>query len=327
MPGTPIRPKQATSNPSTKPDPNVKIENPSCLDFPVYMMCFPHTWDTDDPNNWFMQHLSQEEIDENFAKAYGQWMTLYGWLSSENTLVHILPPAGDYPDQVYVANTFLMLCHLPKPVAVIANMQSPPRKGEEKIARVYFEACGYPVDRPPYTWEGEAELKLQKDNIYTGGYGLRTDIRALEWFEEKFDMKVVKCRMTDEKCYHWDCLYHPLTADKALVAVDLLEKKDVKEIEKVCEIIPVSTKLAHAGTTNLVRTVSLLLVASSLQALKKGTKEWDEEMEKEAFLSKVCAKNGLELVAVDLSEFEKSGAACSCLVGHINDAARAQPIV
>jgi N-dimethylarginine dimethylaminohydrolase len=322
----PIRPKQATSTPDKQPDPNVKIRNPSLLDWPVFMMCFPAGWDTDDPNNAFMLEFTEDELQEDYRRAYSEWMSLYGWLTSPETRVLELPSKEDFPDAVYCANVGIILCHGKKPIAVASNYKSPPRKGEYKVFQQFIEMYGYECHRPPFTWEGEADLKHQRDNIYVGGYGQRTDIRALEWFEKKFDMRVIKCRMTDEKLYHWDCTYFPLTAEKALVCTSVLEKSEVREIEKVCEIIDVSRRRAHVGTTNCVRTMTMLLVASSKFVYKEGTKEWKEEVDKENFLQGIAVENGMSLVPVCLSEFEKSGAALSCLVLHVNRAAYAQPI-
>ena len=138
-----IRPKQATSTPQVKPDPNVQIWNPSCLDFPVYGMIFPHEWRTDDPNNVWMKGMTKEEIDEDWAKCYRQWMCLYGWLSSENTLVHVLPSIEYFQDAVYIANIGIMLCHGKKPVFVGSNFKSPPRGGDDKAALDYFAAYEY----------------------------------------------------------------------------------------------------------------------------------------------------------------------------------------
>lgn len=321
-----IRPKQATSNPPQKPDPNIKIRNPSLLDHPVYMMCYPHGWDTDDPNNVWMQNMSPEEIDENFDKARGQWMTLYGWLTSPETRVLELPSGEDWPDAVYCANVGIILCHKEKPIAVVSNYKSPPRKGEDRVAAEFFKMYHYEVHRPATTWEGEADLKHQRDNIYVGGYGQRTDIKTYDWFEREFDMKVIRVRMTDEKLYHFDCEYFPLTAEKAMVCTRVMQRSEIAEIEKVCEIIDVPLRMAHAGATNCVRTVNMLLCASSKFQYQKGSKEWREEVDKEDFLQEIAIEAGMSLVPVDLSEFEKSGAALSCLVCHINRAAYASPI-
>lgn len=328
MPGTPIRPKQATSNPSKKPLPNVQLWNPSTLDFPVYGMIFPHEWNTDDPNNVWMEGMSKEELDEDWAKCYQQWMCLYGWLTSENSLVHVLPSIEYFADAVYIANIGIMLCHQKKPVFVGSNFKSPPRGGEEKAAMDYFGAYQYKTKKCPFFFEGEADLKHVIDNKYIGAYGIRTEKAALEWFEKTYDMSVIPVEMTDERNYHLDTQVFPLTAEKIVVATSLLKPAEIKAIEKIAEIIPVPKKIAFAGTTNCVRTVSMLLCGSSLEALKRSDdeEEWQEQFDKRKFWEEVCVKNGLELVMPDLSEMSKSGADLSCCVFHVNRAAYSQPI-
>jgi N-dimethylarginine dimethylaminohydrolase len=321
-----IRAKQATSKPLVKPDPNVKIENPSMWDVPTYLMSPPLTWDTDEPNNTWMQKMSPEEIEEDFDKARSQWLDLYQFVAAE-ALVYILPPDGDYPDRPYVANVAIVLCHLPKPVVVVANYKSPPRMGEDEGARKFFEMFDYPIERPPFFWEGEAETKHIRDNIYIGGYGIRTDPKVYDWFEKKFDMKVVRCKMTDEKLYHWDCCCAPLTSEDVMVCTSILEKSEVKEIEKVCQIIDVPLRLAHAGITNNVRLVNHVMCGSSVKQMGPKDKDYQVEKDKIVFLEKVCAKQGMEPVMQNISEFEKSGAAVSCLFCHVNRAAYSQPII
>jgi N-dimethylarginine dimethylaminohydrolase len=321
-----VKPKQATAHPSPKPTPNVKLWSPSQLDVPAYMMNFPFTWDTDAPNNAWMTGMSAKELDENWQKAYQQWMDLYNLMAGE-ALVYVMPSDGDFGDQVYVANIGIILNHLPKPVAVVANFKSPPRKGEEGPGRKIFTMMGYPVKRPILTWEGEADLKHVRDNIYVGGYGIRTDPQVYDWFEREFDMKIIRVKMTDDKLYHFDCEFFPLTAEKSLVCTSIMEKSEITQIEKVCEIIPVSLKLAHAGTTNSVRLVNNVICGSSLKALGPKDKDYDDEVQKENFLRMVCAKNGMEPIFCNISEFEKSGAATSCLVCHLNRAAYSQPLI
>ena len=321
-----IKPKQATSKPDKKPDPNVKIRNPTLLDYPVYMMCYPAGWDTDDPNNVWMTKMSEEELDENYDKARGQWMQLYGWLTSPESMVLTLPAGEDFPDAVYCANVGIVLCHLDKPVAIASNYKSPPRKGEYKVFESYMKDWHYEVHRPKTTWEGEADLKHVKDNIYVGGYGIRTDKASFDWMEREFDMQIIKVHMTDDKLYHFDCEFFPLTPEVSMVCTEVMEKEEVKQIEKVCEIRDIPLRMAHAGATNCVRLVNTLFCASSRLQYKEGTKMWDEEFDKEHMLQKIAVESGMSLVPIDLSEFEKSGAALSCLVLHVNRAAYSQPI-
>jgi N-dimethylarginine dimethylaminohydrolase len=326
-----VKPKQAESKPQVKPDPNIKIEIPSLNDFPVYAMIFPHRWDTDERNNYWMKGMSEEEIDEDWAKCYRQWMCLYGWLSSDNTLVLTLPATGQFADAVYIANIGIMLCHTPEPVFVASNFKSPPRRGEEIAALDYFKSYGYKTAKCPYYFEGEADLKHVVDRTYIGAYGIRTERKALDWFSKTYDMNVIPVEMTDERNYHVDTQIFPLTAEKVIVATSLLKPEETKAIEKVAEIISVPSKIAYAGTTNCVRTMNMLLCGSSLEAMNpRGTKdereEWEEQLGKRQFLEKVCEQNGFALVMPDISEMAKSGADLSCCVFHVNRQAYSQPI-
>lgn len=324
----PLRPKQAASKPQQTPDPNVKIENPSLLDFPVYAMIFPHRWDTDDPNNVWMKGMSAEEAKEDWNRCYQQWMCLYGWLSSENTLVLTLPAIGDFADATYIANIGIMLCHLPKPVFVASKYKSPPRRGEEIAALDWFKAQGYKTAKCPHYFEGEADLKSVRDNIYIGAYGIRTERKALDWFASEYDMKVIPVEMTDERNYHLDTQVFPLTAEKVIVATCCFKPEEIKAIEKVCEIIDVPKNIAYAGTTNCVRTVNMLLCGSSLEALVRADdpEEYDEQKNKRRFLQDVCDDHNMQLVMPDLSEIGKGGSDLSCNVFHVNRANYALPI-
>jgi N-dimethylarginine dimethylaminohydrolase len=292
------------------------------------MMCFPFTLDSDNPNNVWMQEMSEEdrEIDQQLARR--QWMDLYQQLAGE-AYVHTLSSTQDFQDLVYIANIGIVLTHLPKPVAVVSNFKSPPRKGEDEIGKREFESMRYPVRRPPagISWEGEADLKHVVDNIYIGGYGIRTDPKVYDWFEKEFDMKVIKVRMTDQKLYHFDCNCFPLTAETVLLCTSIMEPAEIKAVEKVAEVVPVSLALAHAALTNSVRVGSFVITGSTLSGLKPTDDDWDDECKKVAFLERVLPKYSLDPIIVNLSEYEKSGAACSCCVCHLNRQSYAVPMV
>jgi N-dimethylarginine dimethylaminohydrolase len=322
-----IRPKQATSRPLTKPDPNVQLDNPSQSDVPAFLMNRPFSWDCDSPNNVWMQKMSSEEMKPDFQLADKQWLDLYQLLASQG-YVETLPahPSKDFQDLVYVANCGIMLCHLPKPVFVAANFKSPPRKGEEKIAIDHFKLWDYRIERPSTTFEGFADLKPLRDNLYVGGYGIRTDLKTYDWFEREFEMKIIRVRMFDEWCYHFDCCLAALTPETVIACPAIMDKEDVKAIEKVVEIIPVSKRLAHAATTNIVRIGQYIVYGQTLTGLTPKDDDWQDECDKRAFFEKVLPKYGMEPFAWNGSEFEKSGAAASCCVLPINYASFATPI-
>ena len=78
-------------------------ETPSQLHLQSYVMNFPFTLSTTDPNNIWMQELTDEELTVNKSKAYKQFMDLYSFMAG-NSLTYLLPSEGNFQDQVYVAN-------------------------------------------------------------------------------------------------------------------------------------------------------------------------------------------------------------------------------
>ena len=104
-------------------------ETPSHLQLQSYVMNFPFSLSTADPNNIWMQELNEEELQINRPKAYKQFMDLYNFMSGQS-LVYLLPSEGNFQDQVYVANLGLQLPHIKDANKILlSNFTSEPRKG------------------------------------------------------------------------------------------------------------------------------------------------------------------------------------------------------
>ena len=52
-------------------------ETPSQLPIPAFVMNFPFTLDTSNPNNIWMQELEEEALKVNKGVAYRQFLDLY----------------------------------------------------------------------------------------------------------------------------------------------------------------------------------------------------------------------------------------------------------
>jgi N-dimethylarginine dimethylaminohydrolase len=291
---------------------------PTQLKVASFLMNFPFTISIDNPNNVWMEELEDDERQLDYDTAFTQFLELYNYISA-GALVYLLPSQGQFQDQVYVANLGLCLPHLKdQNVVLLSNYKSEPRIGEDKVGRNFFKMMKYQIYQPPTTWEGEADLKYLRDNIYIGGYGIRTDPRTYKWMAEHFDMEIIPVLMDDEYLYHFDCLCFPLTNEKVMLGTKLLDPKDVKRIEKVAEIIDVPTDCCYNGITNSVRLENLIMCASDIASIEKQDNRYQEELKKVEFLNRVCAANGMEAVLFNLSEFTKSGAMLSCCVMHLN---------
>ena len=301
-------------------------ETPSQLPMQSYVMNFPHTLNTENPNNRWMEEMKKEDLIINRSKAYNQWMDLYTFLAG-SSLVNILPSEGNFQDLVYVANMGIYLPHIKdKNLIILSNFTSKPRIGEELVGKKYFEMMGYETIISPHKFEGEADLKFLRDNIYIGGWGQRTEPETYDWMVEKFGMDIIDLEMVDDYLYHLDCTVFPLTTESVMMCTEMYDEEEIKHLEKYVEIIDVNEDDAMGGITNSVRMGNLILCGSNITELKKTDELYKYEKNKINSLELICADFGMEPVIINLSEFYKSGAALSCLVFHQNRVDFLQPL-
>ena len=296
------------------------ISLPSQLKTPSFVLNYPFSLSTKDPNNIWMKELNEKERKVDLEAAHAEFMDFYNYLSSY-CLVYLLPSGKgmQFQDLVYVANIGCMLPHLKEQdTVVISNFKSKPRQGEEEIGKRFFEEMGYKTYKPQFYFEGEAELKYIRDNIYIGGYGLRSDIRAYKELSEKFGMKIITLPLTDEYLYHLDTVLFPINNETILLGTDFLSKKDIQLIEKFVEIIPISKNDCYGGSTNSVRAGKVILNADTTELAGMTTREKNVEIMRIERLTKICADQGLELALFELEEYAKSGALLSCMTFHLN---------
>lgn len=303
--------------------------SPGMLDKPVFLMNCPFSYNTDRPNNAWMYELGDAERKVDRDRAMSQFSQLYNHIASD-ALVFLLPtPAGcKLQDLVFTANLGLVLEHLPgRDTVVLSNYNSDPRLGETEIGERFFRSMGYKTIVSPHKFEGEAELKHLYDDVYIGGYGIRSDREAYEWMEAEFGMHIVKVREVDEHLYHLDCSIFPITPDDTLVCTELFDKDEIKALEEVTNVIDVSADAAYSGICNSVRFHNSVLNASHLHTLRAGSDDYRTELKKNRELEDIVVQLGLETCYFNLSEYHKGGALLSCLLMHLNRRAYAFSLI
>jgi len=299
-----------------------KIKNLSDLDLPAFLMNFPTSFSAKEPNNVWMDDLSKEDLIVDQEVAMAPWMDLYNLIGSSG-ICQILPTPIDcsLQDLVFTANLGVCLSHEGyRDQIILSNFTTKPRIGEENIGYNHFISSGYTVHHCPHKFEGEAELKHLKDNIYVGGYGQRTEIETYNWMEKTFDMKIIKVKSMNPKLYHFDCVCFPITEKAIMLASHEISKESVKELEEVMEIIHVPSKYATAGVTNNVRLHNLILNSSDINDIdaQEESEDFELERDKNLFLEDIAVSLGMEPIFVNLSEYMKGGALLSCMVMHLN---------
>jgi N-dimethylarginine dimethylaminohydrolase len=293
---------------------------PGTLERPAFLMSCPFSYSADRPNNVWMRELCDAERKVDRTKAMSQFAQVYRHMAAD-AFVFLLPTPKSctLQDLVFTANLGIVLEHVPgRNVVVLSSYTSEPRVGETEVGDQFFRAMGYTTVVAPYKFEGEAELKHLHDNVYIGGYGIRSDRRVYDWMEEEFDMQVVKVEEVDEYLYHLDCSIFPATAEDTLVCTELFDKPEVAQMEKVTNVIDVSADACYSGICNSVRHHNAILNASHIHSLRAGTEEYFEEVRKNRELEDLAIKLGLEVCYFNLSEYHKGGALLSCMVMHLN---------
>jgi N-dimethylarginine dimethylaminohydrolase len=298
----------------------VPVARPTRLDRPAFLMAFPYSFATKEPNNVWMQEMTAAEREPDLSRAFAQFLELYRFLGSEG-VVYLLPASAEckLQDLVFTANLGVVLEHVPdREVVVLSNFSSAPRCGETPIGVEFFRALKYDVHVAPACFEGEAELKHLRDNVYIGGYGLRSDLATYDWMEREFGMKVIRVRMRDPYLYHLDCSVFPLTEESTLVCTDLYEPQELAEIARYTNIVDVSVDHAYSGICNSVRVGGTVLNASNLHELRSGTEDYREELSKNRRLEDIAAELAMEVSYFNLSEYMKGGGLLSCMVMNLN---------
>ena len=291
------------------------------LNYPVYMVNFPFTLSNDTPNNIWMDVKTDKKNKKaiNLEKAWAEWLEYYSTLTQFG-LVYVMPSTpSNLQDLVYVANAGIALPQDIAPMTyILSNFRSTPRVCESIVTRNFMSSMGFQVVELQNYFEGAADLKYLYGNTFIGGYGLRSDIKAYEEMMDKFDMKITPIAMYDEYLYHFDCVVFPIDKDNTLVCTEVLDKKDLKKLGKLTNIIPVTFDEACNGTLNSIRLDGSVMNASLVDVFKEGTDDYYNELKRIDRLTKICDDLGLEAIFTPMNELTKSGALLSCCFDRLN---------
>lgn len=308
------------------------------IEFPAFLLNAPLSMSAEIPNNCLMEKRSAEQRRVDRHRALRQFHELYSFLSSF-ALVYLLPSRPGLQDQPSVSNLGVVLPHLSENTVVVSRFRTEPRIREAAVGMDFFRLMNFTVYRPPeyltdrlapetagewsendrrIYFEGEADLKYIKGNLYVGAYGMRTSRSAHFWFSKSFDMEIIPVRIKDERLFHLDCCLLPVTENIMVVCTEVLDQKTLRRIENAVEIIDVPLDAAAFGITNSLLLDRYFLYSSDIEELSKTDPDYPIEDAKIKLLEKISCRLGREPIMFDLTEFYKSGAALSCLLMCLN---------
>ncbi len=255
----------------------------------TFLLCSPDYFIINYSINPWMNGPS---IDLNIAKS--QWESLRDTIIGLGAKVETIKAINGLPDMVFTANAGIVIGNN----FVVSSMKHKERKGESQYFRKWFIDKKYKVIDivPGLTFEGCGD-GIVYNNFLIGGYGYRTDLKALEIIAAKSNLQLQSLKLKDPKFYHLDTCFCIVSNNKAIYYPDAFENGEIKKLEKLIELIPVSKKDAELFMCNSMLVNGVLLIPSKKSSIAKTLRN----------------KYGIRTCTVNVSEFLKSGGSIQCL--------------
>lgn len=258
------------------------------------LMCPPDHYDVDYVINPWMEgnvHKSSRE------RAVSQWQGLHHILK-EYAIVDLVQPQKGWPDMVFTANAGLVLGNQ----VVLSRFFHKERQGEEPHFKQWFEAQGYMVHELPrdLPFEGAGDALLDREGRWLwAGYGFRSELDAHAYLAEWLDIEVLSLRLMDERFYHLDTCFCPLTDGYLLYyppAFDAYSNHLIERRVPAAKRIVVSEVDADNFACNAVNVDRTIVMNRASNDLKQH-----------------LGSLGFTVIETPLTEFLKAGGAAKCL--------------
>jgi N-dimethylarginine dimethylaminohydrolase len=267
---------------------------------PAVLVCPPDYFTIRDVKNPFMD--VEHPVDHALARA--QWEGYCRALNEAGVETLQIQPVEDLEDMVFTANQTFVSFPGRKPFAVPSAMRYASRAREVSYFVDWFRNRGFEivnVNLEGEYLEGNGDLLWHPDGSRVwGGHGFRSTQNGVLVFADAMQSKkitVEPLQLVDERFYHLDTCLAPLTAQAALVYAPAFDE---------------------ASLLKLAAAFPRLYEVSELEALTficNGVVAGDRYIASHAYdgVRAALAREGLDPVIIDLSEFEKSGGSAFCL--------------
>ncbi len=265
-----------------------------------FLMCAPDHYDVDYViNPWMEGNVHKSSRD----RAVEQWQGLFQILK-DRAIVDLVTPEKGVPDMVFTANAGLVLGN----EVVLSRFYHKERQGEEPFFQAWFESQGFTVHVLPkdLPFEGAGDALLDREGRWLwAGYGFRSELDSHPYLAKWLDIEVLSLRLMDERFYHLDTCFCPLTDGYLLYyppAFDAYSNRLIELRVPAEKRIPVSEKDAVAFACNAVNVNRTVIMNKATDELKHR-----------------LSSLGFEVVETPLTEFLKAGGAAKCLTLRVTE--------
>lgn len=258
------------------------------------LMCPPDHYDVDYViNPWMEGNVHKSSRD----RAVEQWQGLFHILK-EHAVVDLVKPEKGWPDMVFTANAGLVS----DKTVVLSRFLHPERQGEEPYFKVWFEQNGFTVHELPkdLPFEGAGDALLDREGRWLwAGYGFRTELDSHSYIAKWLDLEVLSLRLADERFYHLDTCFCPLTDGYLLYyppAFDAYSNRLIEMRVPAEKRIAIDEPDAVNFACNAVNVDRIVIMNKASDRLKQRMTDF-----------------GFQIIETPLTEFLKAGGAAKCL--------------
>ncbi len=269
------------------------------------LMCPPDYFTVDYVINPWM---AGNEDSLNLDRAKQQWQTLKDMIGEFADVVTI-DPQPDLPDMVFTANAGVVYGDK----AIASHFIPQERRGEEKHFKEWFGGNGFELHDldEKIGFEGAGDCLHDRGGpwLWTG-YGFRTEIEAHQEIADFFDLEVISIRLTDDRFYHIDTCFCPLSGGYLMYhppAFDYDSRIAIETRIPPHKRIVVDTLDAGNFACNAVNIGQEVIMNDASEPLKAQLK-----------------MRGFNFHIVQLSEFLKAGGSSKCLTLKLTEPLRAR---
>lgn len=265
-----------------------------------FLMCAPDHYDVDYViNPWMEGNIHKSSRD----RAVEQWQKLH-YIIKDRAIVDLVAPAKGWPDMVFTANAGLVLGKN----VVLSRFYHKERQGEEPFFQKWFEEQGYTVYTLPkdLPFEGAGDALLDREGRWLwAGYGFRSELDSHAYLAQWLDIEVMSLRLMDERFYHLDTCFCPLSGGYLLYYPPAFDSYSNRLIEmRVASEKRIAIAEADAVNfaCNAVNIGNIVILNKASSGLKQRLKE-----------------AGFEVIETPLTEFLKAGGAAKCLTLRVTE--------
>lgn len=270
-----------------------------------FLMCPPDHYDVDYViNPWMEGNIHKSSRD----RAVDQWQKLHHVIK-DHAIVDLVQPEKGVPDMVFTANAGLVLGDN----VVLSRFYHKERQGEEPYFKQWFESQGYTVYELPkdLPFEGAGDALLDREGRWLwAGYGFRSELDSHPYIAKWLDIEVISLRLMDERFYHLDTCFCPLSGGYLLYYPPAFDSYSNRMIEmRVApeKRIAIAEADAVNFACNAVNIDSVVIMNKASDNLKQR-----------------LAKAGFQVLETPLTEFLKAGGAAKCLTLRVTEPVRSE---